>query len=142
MQKLLVLGALLAVGLCGCAAAAGTTTTTVTQQKPAPGTPKPKPKANPATPRQPQPGSPAVPSHPPAVSERMVVAYMAAYDVTSCSYVASFEYANYVASSNGIELPSDTPWETFTCTSAGASYFVVYERVSSQWGPTATVQTS
>lgn len=66
---------------------------------------------------------------------------MAGDSVTSCSYVQSFEYANYLASSNGFELPSSTPWEAFTCTSSDAGYFVVYEAVNSQWVPTDEVET-
>jgi hypothetical protein len=91
----------------------------------------------------PQVGSPSLPSSGPAVSSATVVAYMAgaSYDVTSCSYDESFEGANYTAQSHGIELPSSTPWETFTCTGAHASYFVVYEQVGGQWTPTNQVQT-
>jgi hypothetical protein len=92
-------------------------------------------------------GSPPVRSSPPKVDSSQVVSYLAGAagvdaSTTTCSYETDWYAAQHTASVNGIELPSDTPWETYTCTTVDANYFVVYEDLSSGWTATDDVETS
>ena len=92
-------------------------------------------------------GSPKIKGSPPKVGSSEVARYLAGVagvdvSTTRCSFDTNWFYAQRTASANGIELPSDTLWETYTCISADASYFVVYEDLRSEWAPTNEVQTS
>ena len=139
------------IGVAGCGGSTSHTTTVI--EKPAAVT-KPihhKPKhvatVTPSVTTTSSVGSPKIKGSPPKVDSSEVASYLAGVagvdvSTTTCNFDTNWFYAQHTASANGIELPSDTLWETYTCTSVDANYFVVFEDLSSGWTATNEVQTS